>query len=609
MRLSKVAEDGDGFIADEVVVHDNPKPKLAELDAVDIMRQLRNVLQENGPSEEDDLRKALSTSQAQMIVNTYGTITAFLDHCPGFEIIYEDLYTFVYYQSTDDEDDVLDGATTESSKDCSLQDAMAGDGVHQRTSAISSDISLYVSAGGGGDNERAMCRMRNAWSQVPSLRLHHSRALQTMQQTCDAEVQTQGCEPARIAELKSGLQKRDVQITGLKQRLNDIRESQAIEAQQIRDKIRRLKTPSPPPLPVPRRSAAKVNNMRTSKKERQHTRTHEIEAQASSRAPKPRPPFYPPHPRPQPKAKEKPHSLPFRQTPSPMSLIRRQSPPRHRQKFQEKTRAFPNDPRPRPVPTRRRRYPPPPPKAEKPLALANRTVPQPVSPWRRSTAPRSKAEERPCSLPTRQNPLPKPQPRRRSPTQSRQKTQEKIRAFPIGSRSQPAPTLRQRPPPLPPKAEVKSRAQPIGSVSRSMSPLHRGSLASRAKAEEKQRALPISPKPRLVPPIDKNLTKSAERQPVPECHGRRGHHKQVSAAGRDVESTKPGQEASPAKSKAEEQMSRLVQMVKMKKPEYTVREIRVHMDQLRRSQGGFSRKTFNAIVDMVISHLESEENR
>ncbi|KAH7985475.1 hypothetical protein HPB51_026816 [Rhipicephalus microplus] len=46
------------------------------------------------------------------------------------------------------------------------------------------------------------------------------------------------------------------------------------------------------------------------------------------------------------------------------------------------------------------------------------------------------------------------------------------------TKPQPASTLRQRPPPLPPKADGKPRVHPIGSTSRPSSPSHRGSLAS-----------------------------------------------------------------------------------------------------------------------------------
>ncbi|KAH8038947.1 hypothetical protein HPB51_004059 [Rhipicephalus microplus] len=155
---------------------------------------------------ETDLRKLLVHLRMQQ-----EALHAFLDHSLRFEAIYEDLYTFAYYRGTDDRNDVLD----ETSRiDCGLQDAMVSDGVHQRTSALSSDSGFYGSTSGGGYNEPATPIMRNAW--VPSLRLHHSRALKATQQTCDPKLQTQECDPSRITKLTSALKKRDVQITELK---------------------------------------------------------------------------------------------------------------------------------------------------------------------------------------------------------------------------------------------------------------------------------------------------------------------------------------------------------------------------------------------------------
>ncbi|KAH7962923.1 hypothetical protein HPB52_018664 [Rhipicephalus sanguineus] len=87
---SKSAEAEATFVEDDVTVRDKPLPTpLTQLNVVDIVRQLRKVLQENGPSREDDLLKALCASQAQIIISVYGTISAFLDR-------------FVFYKCTDD---------------------------------------------------------------------------------------------------------------------------------------------------------------------------------------------------------------------------------------------------------------------------------------------------------------------------------------------------------------------------------------------------------------------------------------------------------------------------------------------------------------------------
>ncbi|KAH7983712.1 hypothetical protein HPB52_013803 [Rhipicephalus sanguineus] len=130
------AVGGDHSKKEPIVHRKQELTPLTEFDVVDIVRRLRDVLRKNGPSQEDDLLEALSTSQAQIIINVYGTITAFLDRRPGFEVIYENLYTFVYYKYTDDEDDVLDEGTDVSRTHCSNESGCqysvaGGDGIYR----------------------------------------------------------------------------------------------------------------------------------------------------------------------------------------------------------------------------------------------------------------------------------------------------------------------------------------------------------------------------------------------------------------------------------------------------------------------------------------------
>ncbi|KAH8037234.1 hypothetical protein HPB51_009677 [Rhipicephalus microplus] len=127
------------------------------------------------------------------------------------------------------------------------------------------------------------------------------------------------------------------------------------------------------------------------------------------------------------------------------------------------------------------------------------------------------------------------------------------------TKAQPALTLRRRHPPLPPKTKEKSRAHPIGELDE----------VSRAAAGA----------------MDDQA---------------------LSPARRDFKSAHSSQEASPAKSKVEEQMTRLAQMAKTLHPEYTEREMRIHIDHSRRSQKGVSRVTFNA-MDYMLRRLESQE--
>ncbi|KAH8033483.1 hypothetical protein HPB51_013286 [Rhipicephalus microplus] len=431
---SKISSSKSAKGDDEAFDHDTRKPKLTKQSAVDIITQLRDFLRENGPSEEHDLRKALSISEVQMILDMDGTITAFLGRSQSFEVIYEDSSTFVYYNCTDDEDDHLAETFAEFLNDSILQDGFADDYVRQGKSVLSSDSSVGVSAGGGGDNEPAACRKKNASSQVSSRRRHHSRALQDMQQTYDAKVKTQNCQSAQISGLKSGVQKHDVKITQFKHRPNAIPESQACKPLQIDDKFRIVERTSPPRDLVPQRTTENVNNVSTSKKDRKSRATHEPGAQACSRESKPRP-FSNASPPQQPKSEQKPLVLPVRRIPSFMSLIRGISPPRHRQIIEKKD-GFPNGPRSRPKQTPRWRHLPLPPKSEKSHARPTQPTPQPVYRKRRST--RYKTEERPCSIPIGQNTLLMPQSRPRSPPESRQKELTKFWSFPAIPRPQPA---------------------------------------------------------------------------------------------------------------------------------------------------------------------------
>ncbi|XP_049520809.1 uncharacterized protein LOC119445049 [Dermacentor silvarum] len=70
--VSEVDEVKTSFFGEqEVVVTEESQPKaLAESDVVDIVRRLREVLQEKGPSQEDDF-EALTPSQAQLILEVH----------------------------------------------------------------------------------------------------------------------------------------------------------------------------------------------------------------------------------------------------------------------------------------------------------------------------------------------------------------------------------------------------------------------------------------------------------------------------------------------------------------------------------------------------------
>ncbi|KAH7960183.1 hypothetical protein HPB49_017569 [Dermacentor silvarum] len=290
--VSEVVDAVTSFIGEhEVIVKEEPEPKaLTETDVVDIVRQLREVLQEKSPFQEDDL-EALNTSQAQLILEVYGALAAFLDQRPGFRMVHEDPYSLVYYHGTGDKDAcsctslLQDGA----SAGCGFSHSnysgrQHADGEPRRARLSSSSSCAYESAVVGDDEEQEIRRMKYCWSQVPSPP-SKSQALQAVQETCDAEGQTQNWDPARFTE--STLRKHDVDVTELKWRPQTIWESHASELQQLRVKIDKLLRPTPPAPPL---SAAELRNC-TAKKERKPTSTKGAGVQFSLRPPQPRSPL------------------------------------------------------------------------------------------------------------------------------------------------------------------------------------------------------------------------------------------------------------------------------------------------------------------------------
>ncbi|KAH7973545.1 hypothetical protein HPB49_002280 [Dermacentor silvarum] len=249
----------------------NMKPSLPELFALHTLKQKHNegerrcgvarnareaatskpyvkeFLQENGPSQEHDLLKALSPSKAQQIIEVYCTLTGLLDRYPRFLALHEHLCSSIYYQHTDDQAGECDcsplvhgGACTGSS--------LASTTASGRQYAVARDDesrSAHGPAVNGDDREQEKHRMKNGWIQVPSPPRCESRALQAVLQTCDAEAQTHGLDPARFTELQSKPIKCDAETAELKERLRTLQESHVLEAEQLRVKIEKLRKETP----------------------------------------------------------------------------------------------------------------------------------------------------------------------------------------------------------------------------------------------------------------------------------------------------------------------------------------------------------------------------
>ncbi|KAH6924305.1 hypothetical protein HPB50_014848 [Hyalomma asiaticum] len=65
---------------------------------LDIVRNMRQVLKKEGPSQERDLVVAVSPTHAKLMLEMHVTMTAFMDSRPGFIVVHEDLYSFEYYE-------------------------------------------------------------------------------------------------------------------------------------------------------------------------------------------------------------------------------------------------------------------------------------------------------------------------------------------------------------------------------------------------------------------------------------------------------------------------------------------------------------------------------
>ncbi|KAH6924911.1 hypothetical protein HPB50_026416 [Hyalomma asiaticum] len=171
-----------------------------ETDVLDFVRQMRQVMQKEGPSQEHDLVVAVSPTHAKLMLEMHQPITAFLDTRPGYIVVHEDLYSFVYYKHPDSE--VQEGSSSHiknkaiitcPSSTCSnkggRQNAAACDGGHNREcAAISSSRSARESAFERRHLEERHL-LKDTAIQVPST--HHSRAVHE-RNLSDAEYKTEG---------------------------------------------------------------------------------------------------------------------------------------------------------------------------------------------------------------------------------------------------------------------------------------------------------------------------------------------------------------------------------------------------------------------------------
>lgn len=471
-------DDTSSICVEDVPVDEEPEfQALTDADVADIVRQLRDFLQENGPSQEDDLLKVLSPQQARQVLSEYSTLANFVDRHPGFRQLHEELHSFLYYQDPEDDDDddcdyystptVAPGGAHNglpSSAACKKvgsgqepeQPTAAGDGNGPRGARASSCSSTSYESAVEDEVEvekgKKGVSRKDSSSQTPSRPRCLSRALQAVQLTRDAEAQTHGWDPAQFAELELMLKKRNNEISELQERLASLQEDHAREMQQLHLKIEKLQNrpllaPTSPSLPLQNEADQEVNN-------HHHVVDEEGEAEV------------------------------------------------------ERSRG----------------------------AVAT--------------------------------------------------IREAVEDFGNGEGQCQLPQARPSPPPL---------------------LLHRKSPPARAEPPEdvKLHALSIEPRPRpMATSAEHKAKRAAERPQVPEFYDLHWRMEQATPCS-DVESMYSSRGGSPTKSKTEQQITKIVQMVKKQQPNYSEQEVRKHVDHVRHSQGGFSRMTFNAIVALVLGHMKT----
>ncbi|KAH7974913.1 hypothetical protein HPB49_021387 [Dermacentor silvarum] len=116
-----------------------------------------------------------------------------------------------------------------------------------RSARASSPSSSYYGAPtvDGNDRKQQKRQMKNGWTQVHSLPRRESRALQAARETCDAEAQAHGWDPARFTELQSKPIKCNAETAELKERLRTLQESHVLESEQLRVKIEKFRKGTP----------------------------------------------------------------------------------------------------------------------------------------------------------------------------------------------------------------------------------------------------------------------------------------------------------------------------------------------------------------------------
>ncbi|KAH6920163.1 hypothetical protein HPB50_028847 [Hyalomma asiaticum] len=233
-----------------VITVEKRRPRgLTETDVSNIVRHMRQLLQNKGPSQEQELVEAVTSLHADLALQMHGRMRDLRNRCPAFVVINEDRCSSVYCEHLDG--DVQDDSTsrmkheaiTGPSSAASIDDQVAAvfDGEpHRECATISSSRPANESITEGEHQEREEHSLKDIDVQVTSL----PRSL-VRKGKSRSDAKRQGCRVFGIAEAKSTKQTYDLDVVQLQKQ--ETLKSSTYEVARQRANVHRL-----PPAPQTR---------------------------------------------------------------------------------------------------------------------------------------------------------------------------------------------------------------------------------------------------------------------------------------------------------------------------------------------------------------------
>ncbi|KAH6920047.1 hypothetical protein HPB50_028964 [Hyalomma asiaticum] len=199
--------------------HKREPKSLSDTDVMDIVRSMRQLLLAKGPLQENELANVVSPTQAKLVREVQESMTAFLSRHPGFVVVHEDLYSFVYYEdpevegedrsTSQTEHEVITGPSSSGSTNSGGQDAAASDGGPDGAT-ISSSRPPHQSTTEGEQHEEEKRALKDAGMQekYPP----RSRAMRSRRKKSKAKSRREWCQDSKIAETRSTNENRDSDV-------------------------------------------------------------------------------------------------------------------------------------------------------------------------------------------------------------------------------------------------------------------------------------------------------------------------------------------------------------------------------------------------------------